>query len=143
MFKGIVHAILGACAAFFIICSTAPATACDVQLGRPNSCNQYCDGDFINGPEIISCPEYIRQKRAVAGPADKARQDRIRQEEMRREKELAVQQAERERIREVEREKERQKHRLSKKHGMGSAVRKKIVTANVRLKSSLLAKSSN
>jgi hypothetical protein len=109
MFKGIVHAILGACAAFFIICSTTPAPACDVQIGRPNSCNQYCDGDFINGPEIISCPEYIRQKRAAASQVDKARQDRIRQEEIRREKELTAQQAERERIREAEREKERQK----------------------------------
>jgi len=109
MFKGIVHAILSACAAFFITCSTTPAAACDVQIGRPNSCNQYCDGDFINGPEIISCPEYIRQKRGAAAQADKARQDRIRQEEIRRERELAAQQAERERIRESEREKERQK----------------------------------
>ena len=109
MFKGIVYAILGACAAFFITCSTTPAAACDVQIGRPNSCSQWCDGDFINGPEIISCPEYIRQKRATATQAEKARQDRIRQEEIRREKQLAAQEAERARIREAERENERQK----------------------------------
>jgi hypothetical protein len=80
MFKGIFHAIFGGCASFLLVCSIAPAAACDVQIGRPKSCNQYCDGDFINGPEIISCSEHIRQKRATVERAEKAHQDRIRQE---------------------------------------------------------------
>jgi hypothetical protein len=50
-----------------------PAQACNVQLGFPNSCSQYCDGDLIDGPEVTSCADYIRRKREPAGSASRLR----------------------------------------------------------------------
>jgi hypothetical protein len=80
MIKGIIRAILGAYTAFFTVCSITPAVACDVQIGRPNSCNQYCDGDLISGPEVMSCSDYVRRKREAAAQATRARQDQIDRE---------------------------------------------------------------
>jgi hypothetical protein len=59
----------------FAVCLAMPgsAQACNVQLGFPNSCNQHCDGDFIDGPEVISCADYIRRKRESAGSASRPR----------------------------------------------------------------------
>lgn len=104
MSKGMLSATLGAIAIAFACSWAMPAEACDVQLGRPNSCNQWCDGDYINGPEIISCADHIRRKRAAADRVEKARQDRIRETEIRRQKELEAQRAQAE----AQREKERQ-----------------------------------
>ena len=55
----------------FAVAAAIPdaAHACNVQLGSPNSCSQYCDGDLIDGPEIISCETYVRRKRDQRGPA--------------------------------------------------------------------------
>ena len=64
-----------------ILMSMPQAMACDVQLGRPNSCNQYCDGDFIDGPEIMSCPQYIWQKAVKQEALEKAKQERRQREE--------------------------------------------------------------
>ena len=49
------------------------AHACNVQLGFPNSCSQYCDGELIDGPEVTSCADYIRRKREPAGLASRPR----------------------------------------------------------------------
>jgi hypothetical protein len=44
------------------------------------SCNQYCDGDFISGPEVMSCSDHVRRKREASAQATKARQDQIDRE---------------------------------------------------------------
>jgi hypothetical protein len=111
MFKAIGCAIFGACAFIQFI---SPAVACDVQLGRPNSCNQYCDGDFINGPEIISCGEYVRQKRAKAGQMAKDREDRIAREEAARRRAIEEQRTKDDRVREAEAARTRQQEAAEK-----------------------------